>query len=809
MIPFPRILLIVLFSANATDAEVIKITSGEHDGFTRIVLSVNQLDDWDLITTGQLVELHFPNQVHTVESSELFTRISKDRLNNIVIEQREQSTVLKLFMNCLCEVKAFTHLEQYVVVDIFPPVEIEVSQLENQHQTPSLELPIAVDMGGYLSAAISWNAPRAPSYRVSPLTVDFPQSNFTKPFVGLPNNFQHEKLLIRQTSTTQSTEFTSNAPIYSDVIQVEDPAEIKETIDAARNSLIEQLMMAADQGLLDFTPQERAEPAKPEVSRVEPIEIQSIEEFPINTDQVNIQTVFDRDAGLAGKPTNKLNNVCPTEESLDIASWGSGSDYNAELSTIRGNLFKEFDVPDIVEVQNLIKLNLRYGFGVEAVSYLTEYKDHISNYDLFMDLANVLEGKAVVSGGPLERAVGCNGSAGLWSVVGRDPLTETDMGDVTSIIDAFAAMPSDLRRMIGAKLEASFLKFGHGEASERVSDIIERAPGENSSEHELFVANVALSEGDFSDAEDMLTDLIDQNSLQSVDALISLANMQLKNHQPASSSILVDLGAAADEARGSQNGEELRRLEILWTAKLSGGDEALDIVANEIEADPDNARQIHEIANVVLMGMSPTDDALLKYVGTVNKYQHLIDKSPSGDTLRLEIGEELITSGLPSMAVIILEPTITRQSTEGKLLAAKAYLAMYRDDLALEILQNVSGDVARRYRIQAYLSGGMFEAALIELVEMQNPNMQIVKPEWFSGDWAQAEIDHEAAAEIQRKYIGDQSKQDVFGLSDTDLVKMWESNSAAGTIESLSEIRSVLAKSNELSASLQESLLMK
>ena len=797
MIPLRHAAIWLFASLVPAGAETVSVTSGEHDGYTRIVFKVVPSVDWKLQLGSRSVELQFPAQSLEFNETAIFDRISNDRLTNVHSANTANGAIFQMSLGCDCEVSAFEYLNDYIVVDISDSKSETVDMVEPTHSTPYLQSPELPSRDAALVASIPLAVPLAPSYVSSSNSVNFPPIISEEPLVGMT-----------VVSRPDTVPFSAHELDVKEEMEVDRySTELRENISTARTSLLEQLTMAAEQGLLEFSIQQDLPLKESEIEPKEIAEAAEVIEVVLPTDerQVNFQTVFSRDAGLANQQDEVDASHCNSHESINVASWGSGSDFNAEISEIRTSYLMEFDEPDTAEVLKLIHLYLRYGFGVEAVSYLEEFKEVIADYELLSDLASVVDGRSLEFDRPLAKSTDCDGLVGLWAVVGVYPVVPDQIGNLDSLIAAFAAMPSDLRRLLGARLAMAFLDRGLLEESALISDILERAPGEHGAEHDLTIAQIKQSEGRAVEAKEILEELVGQTSDTSVDALISLAEMQLEHGEQISDGMLIDLGAAADENRGTEKGTQLRRLEVLWVSKTAGGISALELVSQEIERHPDTEKRLREVAGQVLFEMSPADDSLSDYIEAVIRFQHFIELGALGDELRLAIGHELLVSGLPNMATTVLLPLIDRHVSAGQILTAKAQLAMYRADLALELLGGATGDKASRIRVEAFLAQEQFDLALAELSIIHNHELRMAEATWYAGDWVNAGSISAAAEEIRRNYLANENGHIAPEPLPADTTEL-----GGGVVDhpvTLSVAREVLSESNAVSQELQEAIL--
>jgi tetratricopeptide (TPR) repeat protein len=323
----------------------------------------------------------------------------------------------------------------------------------------------------------------------------------------------------------------------------------------------------------------------------------------------------------------------------------------------------------------------------------------------------------------------------------------------SSIIEAFADLPPDIRRLLGPRLTSVFLDRGLESSARLVSDILERAPGDHGVEHDLIVGNLLLIEGGMPEAEEAYRSLTEDNSEMATEALVELATFKLKQDGLPPEHLLMDLGAAAKILRGTQNGGELRRLEALWLAKLGREAEAIDMLIAEIETDPANAEIFHKTAEDILSALSLSSKLENNYAEIVSSYIEFTPKSADADWLRTEIAQKLLLSGMPNYAIVVLKPSLQRSKPDAISLAAEANILANRPDVALTLLKDATGDAARMLRVEAHLRAENFAEALRQLDQLTDRSSEIVSPHWFNGDWASVARSNSAAAKIRERYL--------------------------------------------------------
>ncbi|MEE9453355.1 MAG: hypothetical protein V3V13_03090 [Paracoccaceae bacterium] len=754
-----------------------------------------------LNTNNSSAELVIAKSDIRFDSTNIFTRIAKDRLENVNSSQTDAAAKFKMDLGCECVVRAFGYLDTYIVVDILDPQEIstqEPARPENPGRgAPQLAHVTAHDMAFMPSFVADTKTPKAPRYFGTMQENAFPDPNEIPEGAGLETAFLPDNLPeIAQTDVVDDHDPEPEAPKETAPID----AELAETIEVARMKLLEQLTLAAEQGLLDISEPipdipdveissaaEIVHEIPEEVAPQEVVEEHPIE--PIDDKQVNIQSVYDRDA-VRSKTHDDTDPNCLSKASLDIASWGDGSNFTQELSAIRMKMIPDLDAIDVRKIHELIRLYVRYGFGAEAKVYLKDYQPQITDYEILRIMATIVDGAALNEDAAEIFQVDCGGAEGLWALITEHAPMHSEVEKSGSIIEYFATLPADLRRTLGPRLAMAFLDHGLKEDSELVTDILERAPGDHGSAHRLSRANLAHEKGDFMAAAAIYHALAIEKTTASNTALTSLAEIMLAHDMPESKSIIFDLSAAANTGRGTTAGANLRRLETLLTAKYSDPKAALAILDREVHTDPIHAAEFHNVAQIILMDLSSKDVPAENYAEIIHKNQHLISADAGSDALRIKISEVLLSISLPNFALDIQAPLVRRHVSEGLLMSAKANLSMFDAKGALNLLENVSGDVARAYRVESFLAQGRFEAGLNELEQFEDPKLAIAQPVWYFGDWVVAAKTDTAARVIRDKYL----------VETAENIKLPEPHTTTSEADwTLADLQDILAESGAIS----------
>ncbi|WP_319545565.1 hypothetical protein [Ruegeria conchae] len=110
--------LILLALGTSVSAQVLRVRSGEHDGYTRLVIQVPAGTDWVMTPNERGADLNIAIKGATFDTGTVFDRLTSKRLQSLT--QASSGGALKMVFGCECVATAFLHQQTMVVVDISP-----------------------------------------------------------------------------------------------------------------------------------------------------------------------------------------------------------------------------------------------------------------------------------------------------------------------------------------------------------------------------------------------------------------------------------------------------------------------------------------------------------------------------------------------------------------------------------------------------------------------------------------------------------------------------------------------------------------
>ena len=111
-----RILAVIALVAFPANAEPVRVLTGEHEDFTRIVLPFSAPADWSLFRTEGGYGLSVGDRTPTYDLSRVFDLIPKTRLRSIHVNPATRD--LNLGVACLCHVEVAEQSDGVLVIDL-------------------------------------------------------------------------------------------------------------------------------------------------------------------------------------------------------------------------------------------------------------------------------------------------------------------------------------------------------------------------------------------------------------------------------------------------------------------------------------------------------------------------------------------------------------------------------------------------------------------------------------------------------------------------------------------------------------------
>ena len=509
------ILLALSFGSGAAARPVV-VTSGEHEGFTRLVFDFGAPVDWRVGRSEDGYEMSIGGTPPAYDLRSIFDLIGRSRLAAIWADPENGN--LRIGIACACHALPFEFRPGIVVIDLRdgPPP-----------KGSSFELALK---GGAAAPALA--APGIPRPRARPAAAALP--------------FDWVALALTDRPAPQT-----GGPLLQ-------AAETATELQPLRDILLQQLSRGAAQGVVEMV-----RPGQGPVSARLP-------GFASAQVRISGGPPLANDAPGSLRPDlGAEGQACIPAERLALGDWGSEAPIALQWGPAMADLTGEFDRPDPAALSRATRFLLFLGFGAEARQMMAAFDQAPADAALWQALAQILDGEAVTSPA-LSGQMACDGPAALWSLLAEAEVRPGAIVNSPAVRLAFSALPLHLRRLLGPPLAERLLALGDSESARAIQDAILRAGGEPGGQVTLMEADLAAANGDAAGAEARIRSLIDAPGPDTAEALAALVVLRAGQGLPVAPGAVVALEASLSERAGTEDAPKFLRALIL--ARAASGD---------------------------------------------------------------------------------------------------------------------------------------------------------------------------------------------------------------------------------------------
>ncbi|MFN7595517.1 MAG: hypothetical protein ACK5PT_01950 [Cereibacter sp.] len=698
------LILAALAIPGFASAQTARVKAGDHPGFTRLVVDLPARADWQLGRTPGGYELRLAGGVVPYDLTNVYRVITKDRLSSVWADPETGN--LQIGVACACHAVPFAFRSDIIVIDL-------------RDGPPEGGSPFELGLDGRPQPMLT--AQIVPPLRPLPAPdrPDLPGDGAILPATSLP-------ALRQATPDDGATTEAAPAPFAPGMVpQVQNSAPAvpfglsrEETpppgMQGLRLELLQELGRAATAGVVDVDdpsfPANRLGPQMigPDTEATAHMAIEGIpgiEATPINTGD----SALTPDGG-----------ACLPESDLDIATWGDDRPFVVQMTEARDNLVGEFDRPDPEALARLVRLNLFFGFGVEARNVLASFGTDFPEAPLWTAMAHILDDQAAPPGSPFAGQIDCTGPVALWATL-AEPILKPGQGpDAKSVALAFSSLPLHLRRHLGAPLAEKMLSIGDISTAQMIRDAIWRAPGAVGPAAEILQAQLDRERGNLQDAAERLGSLHKSGGPTAPLALLDLVDTQLEMGQSVDKATIVELGAHMHESQGTELEAPLVRAEMLALASAGDYDAAF---SRSPRADAADVQELW-----AMLAGKGQDSALLTHAVLPQDSP----VPPLDNALRKSIADRLLGLGFADEALRWLPDTTDAPIAES---LARAELRRGDARTALRGIAGLDGPEISRLRAEALEKLGDQAAAARAFAEAGDPAAEAAAL-WRAQDWA-------------------------------------------------------------------------
>jgi hypothetical protein len=772
----------VLAWAGPLAAETIVTRSGEHKGFSRLVMRLPDGADWSLTQDGRGATLNLNSADAEFDTSRVFRLIPRQRIETL--QQNGPGQPLRIGLGCDCAVTAYVQKDGYLVVDVKDGADSGRTASFGTLPEPMPLNPLGqlVTSNGYrfnlpsgqlrgaraaleLAAAVAGRpvvaereAPALPEPGM-PLTLPLVTRDLALnlPSVSAAPDTSVPAPEPEQQASPETAEeadpVPDPAPQTADAGESapENPAmegeggllfdvaetERATTVGQTEHRLLEQIGRATNQGLLDLVRKE-VDGAEAD-TLLAPLSAQMRQTDPLA--HVSVTTSIDRDMLNApsahGAPG--LASLCLPPSELAVHDWGSEEPFADQVGPLRSSLYGEFDRVDPQTALNLARVYLFFGFGAEARGVLDLVPPELADVEVLRQMSFVMDGDPLPINHIFSGQQGCKSEAAFWAALADG--TVKDHADTDQIQQALSRLPIHLRVALGPRVSKFFAKAEEEHMATAALRSIERSGVEDVPEINLAEAAIAEMHGDTETQAVELTEEVAGGTQTAPHALIELIGLSFGERRALSPDV-PDLVASYEmENRDGDLGPELRRAEATALAMTGSFDQAFLALADLTDTDGPVARA-DAVEPVLMMLTERADDVtFLKYGLLFANEATAIEAEP----VSLPLARRLLDLGFAEQArELLMKPSSEGPDGPRRLMLAESALEMDKPHRALIELMGMEGSEANKLRARAHWMTGQYREAGEYLME-ENEADEAARGFWLSEDLETAASSGETA----------------------------------------------------------------
>lgn len=681
----------IVFSTMAF-ANPIVVRSGDHNGFTRLVMRLPEGVQWQVTETRGLKTITVSGHQAGFDTSRVFNVIPRNLLTGV----RDYPSRLELELSCECELNTFVEQNEFLVLDILdgptlPPLEVR-------------------------------QAPRFVA---------------TQP----ASRFNFGDLLWSEYATDERENPLKKG---NQVEAGQDTVETAEVNLAAQTALIEETRQQLLLGIGDAASRGILEPATPDVQAFEQQSLVSQDQEIFDSSEQEVVTVIpgtgniritnarDVPASDAGTSFMLSGEACPDPAGVAVSSWGSEKPFGAQVSDLRKMLYSEVDRLDAATVQRLARTYLYFGFGAEAKQVLRLSSEVVAKNPELMDLANIMEYGFSQNPRFVHRFADCDSDLALWGVLAAREIPESKVFNEKAALRALAKLPEHLKRFLAPALSSRFSDRGDLESASIALRNVELGGDVAHADAGIAKAKIAKKSGNTEIAENLLESVIEDNAAETPEALIAFIDNRLADEKDVPADIALLIETYAFERRNDSISKELMRAHVIASSYSNQFSKAFEAMAKPTIAADDILTA--ELLSHVFTSLSKNADDITFLENFYAEFPETREKMIPKSVFKT--AERLLKLGFFTEAEKLLS-TIdeSNRTTKMNLVQAEALLLMDAPELAMPLLENLDGEQVDHLRARVLMELGRNQSAF-ELFQATNTPDEAVRSAWLANNWA-------------------------------------------------------------------------
>ncbi|WP_425044958.1 hypothetical protein [Primorskyibacter sp. S87] len=495
----------------AVFAEPLAITSGEHDGFTRLVVPNPERRNWRLVETGGATELRIDGQNEVFDLKKIFARISRERLSKV--EQSDDGESLRLYLGCECVVSSFGVAGNFIVLDI--------ADDKNTKNADAVILPTVFQEN---------RASNEDTKVTDPITTDT-----AKEISILPDSLEVDPVTSTQHDGRQLSEHWMAAHINRAINQeLLTPAQTSELISTNLSGLADDLSKVG-------------------------VKIET-----------SLESALPRSEGA--QSSNPKTQPCNGFEVSKLFATVENLETFSEVGSLRSNLFGEFDQLNTDSVIQVAVAYLALGFGAEARQIFELAGQNRSEFNAFGAVSMLIDDDQPLADNPFFGQQHCDSTLALWAVLANSTLPPNTRSE--AVLQSFTHLPKILRMHLGPRLSSRFSDSGELETAGMILRVIDQSETGDQAQFELAQAVLADNTGAADEAQAGFEQVAQSETDAAIPALIRLVENAYLSGKPTSPNVRELAASLAFEHQETPFSADLHRAAILSLAMSGDFDNA-------------------------------------------------------------------------------------------------------------------------------------------------------------------------------------------------------------------------------------------
>ncbi len=489
------LLLFLLPLASAANANPVRVQTGEHDTFTRVVLTIPSGADWQLNRDEQGYIVSLPTS-DGYDIDGFFELIPQDRI--FEVSQNDTKGELRLGVDCDCYADAFLDQPNILVVDI-------------RDGTPAADSPFEVVQVG-ASSGLPKSPPLQPVPRFEvqrdpliPLIVS-PDAPKPRPVIEA-----EQDVPVLATPDAEA----GDLPLSS----AEAPA-VSVDLNELESSVVESLGRALSQGLLepelegglsDRRAGDLVDVAAPGIRALTGVDRAAVPEDPPD--------ILTQDGGS-----------CLPDRWFDVGTWGDERPYTTQIGEARAKLTSATDRIDENAVLELARKYIFFGFGREAEQTLQLDGVRSIERNYLIAMARVIDGDSFDQS-LFSQQASCASPVALWAFLASGPDAVDVQIDQPTVLRTFMSLPEALKQHLAPMLSDRFVDIGENDAAVQIMKVIRSIPDATLAA-ELAQVGLLRSLGEEETAVEKVVEIVATDVRTTPEVMIARLDDAIQNERP-------------------------------------------------------------------------------------------------------------------------------------------------------------------------------------------------------------------------------------------------------------------------------------